>query len=189
MHAYPVIVVGPARSATSTVARILHTQCGVCMGHNLRKASENNPDGYYEDLPIQRLNMALRRHIGYHLYRRRMTAVAEDRALCGAWGFKDPTACQVIQHVIKVFPEATYIRCVRPYEQVLASQLRIYNATKESIVAGIKRDEAMLDSHLPQCYCYEITTAELEDMEGVVSRLKKLCEAFHSRKTAAAEEA
>lgn len=175
MSSYPIIVVGPPRSATSTVAGILHNQCGVCMGHDLRPPSANNPDGYYEDLPIQRLHVALWRHISREQYRKRMTALADERAQCGAWGFKDPAACQVIPHVVDMFPQATYIRCVRPYEQVLASQLRIYNATKDSIVAGIKRDEAMLDQHLPQCYCYEITTAELEDdIDAVVTRLQSI---------------
>ena len=175
MSSYPVIVVGPARSATSTVARILHTQCGVCMGHELRPPSEHNPDGYYEDMPIQRLHIALGRgRLSLEHYGKRILALADDRAKCGAWGFKDPTACLVINHVVMLFPQATYIRCVRPYEDVLASQLRIYNATKESLVAGIKRDEAMLDQHLPPQH-HVVSTAELGDIEGVTSRLHTIC--------------
>ena len=172
MSHYPIIVIGPARSATSTVAGILHDQCGVCMGKELRAANEHNPNGYYEDMPIQRLHVALGyRKVDARQYQGRMAAIALERAARGAWGFKDPTACRVIRHVIRAFPGATYIRCVRPYAQVLASQLRIYPATRESIEAGIKRDEAMLDKHL-SC-AHRITTAELgDDIDAVVERLR-----------------
>lgn len=44
-----ILVLGCPRSGTSTVARILHTRLGVCMGHTFDVPTELNPDGYYED--------------------------------------------------------------------------------------------------------------------------------------------
>lgn len=44
-----VIVTGTGRSGTSTVARILHTELGVCMGHVFRDVMPSNPQGEYED--------------------------------------------------------------------------------------------------------------------------------------------
>lgn len=172
----PFIVLGPPRSATSTVARILHTQCGVCMGHRLRKANRHNPDGYYEDLDIQRLHLGLyRRRLPLAHYHKRLLALADDRALCVAWGFKDPTACDVLQHLVGVMPDATYIRCKRPFEQILASWLRIYNTTEGSAIACIRRAEAMLDRYLPNAHV--VTTEELEaDEAAVVKRLRGIVE-------------
>lgn len=177
---HPFIVLAAPRSATSAVARILHTQCGVCMGHRLRRPNANNPDGYYEDLEIQRLHVlitpwvqcgVLMRRITPTQYRKRLLALADDRAQCGAWGFKDPTACEVLQHLVEVMPHATYIRCKRPYADVLASWLRIYNTTEGSAAAAIKRADANLDRYLPDAHV--ITTDELQTSEAaVVKRLR-----------------
>ncbi len=40
---------GPPRSGTSVVARILHEKLNVCMGHNLVQGNPGNPKGFYED--------------------------------------------------------------------------------------------------------------------------------------------
>ncbi len=44
-----ILVVGPPRSGTSVIARILHTKLDVCMGHYLILGNEGNPLGFYED--------------------------------------------------------------------------------------------------------------------------------------------
>jgi hypothetical protein len=43
-----IIVTGVGRSGTSTVARILHEETHVCMGHKFPPPDEWNPKGYYE---------------------------------------------------------------------------------------------------------------------------------------------
>lgn len=57
----PVIVLGCPRSGTSTVARILHTKLGVCMGHIFRAPDDRNPEGYYEDKVMAKALDGLRR--------------------------------------------------------------------------------------------------------------------------------
>lgn len=50
-----VIVTGTGRSGTSTIARLLHIELGVCMGHKFRpphETPESNPNGEYEDTDI-----------------------------------------------------------------------------------------------------------------------------------------
>lgn len=49
-----ILVMGVGRSGTSTVARILHTRLGVCMGHHpyLERPSKGQPIGSYEDLEM-----------------------------------------------------------------------------------------------------------------------------------------
>ena len=44
-----VLVTGPGRCGSSTVARILHENIGICMGHYLRTGDEQNPKGSYEE--------------------------------------------------------------------------------------------------------------------------------------------
>lgn len=180
MNSEPVIVVAPARSATSAVARMLHHECGVCMGHRLREANANNPDGYYEDLRIQRLNRE-RYRLGVQKmqYANRLRALLRHRD-CDARrvGFKDPCASEIITEVLAVFPRATYIRCKRPFSEVQASWQRIYgnpaapfSMTDEEIDVKIRAQEKMLDRWLPEAHV--VTTYDLtDDPAGVLAKLK-----------------
>lgn len=56
-----ILVMGVGRSGTSTVARILHTRLGVCMGHHkdLEKPAEGLPNGSYEDLEMLKVTRNL----------------------------------------------------------------------------------------------------------------------------------
>lgn len=45
-----VMVLGCIRTGTSTVARILHENLGICLGHAFSPFDDLNPEGYYEDI-------------------------------------------------------------------------------------------------------------------------------------------
>jgi hypothetical protein len=59
MQLQSILVVGTGRCGTSTVARVLHEQLGVCMGSRFREADANNPRGFYEDLDALEANQRL----------------------------------------------------------------------------------------------------------------------------------
>lgn len=60
-----IMVLGMHRSGTSVATRILHTLGASAPAHmSHRKGSLDNPDGYFEPLPIVHLNDALLRHAG-----------------------------------------------------------------------------------------------------------------------------
>lgn len=59
-----IVVLGMHRSGTSVITRGLQTM-GVGLGHNLMPAIANNNDkGFFEDLEINALNMAMLKSIG-----------------------------------------------------------------------------------------------------------------------------
>ncbi len=60
-----IMVLGMHRSGTSVATRILHTLGASAPAHMLhRKGSLDNPDGYFEPLPIVHLNDVLLQHAG-----------------------------------------------------------------------------------------------------------------------------
>ncbi len=80
-----ILVLGPGRSGTSTVARILHTKLGVCMGRRFREPNEANTAGYYEDLDFLEVNTDSP-HYGY-----RETLVSQlFNSREEPWGLKEP---------------------------------------------------------------------------------------------------
>src|SRR3972149_5462355 len=57
-----IIVTGAGRSGTSAVARVLH-ESGVRMGHDLAEATEDNAEGFYEELPVVLLHERMLRDL------------------------------------------------------------------------------------------------------------------------------
>ena len=66
-----VIVTGAGRSGTSAVARVLH-ESGVRMGHDLAEPTEDNVEGFYEELPVVLLHERMLRDL-------RMSGIWETR--------------------------------------------------------------------------------------------------------------
>ena len=100
-----VVVLGPHRSGTSLVARILQ-HAGVNMGTRFRAPDEFNPEGYCEDLDFKELNQAILKLAGGTWWNPPSVINGEDMrtefgtimekmlerkmAHNGVWGFKDP---------------------------------------------------------------------------------------------------
>jgi hypothetical protein len=57
-----IIVTGAGRSGTSAVARVLH-ESGVRMGSDLAEATEDNVEGFYEELPVVLLHERMLRDL------------------------------------------------------------------------------------------------------------------------------
>jgi len=81
-----IIVTGAGRSGTSAVARVLH-ESGVRMGHNLAEATEDNPEGFYEELPVVLLHERMLRDL-------RMSGLWQPQSL--RWA-RRPTVLAVAQ--------------------------------------------------------------------------------------------
>jgi len=184
MPSLPIIVLGPQRSGTSALAELLHVECGVCMGHDFREPEEKDraaidarrqplghDGGYYEDFPIQRLNLRLSRgKITRVQYAIRMQQEAEQRAKCGVWGFKDPTAVQILPILLIAFPDATIIRTSRPLPDIVASWERVYHAREEVAKAAINNTELALDKYTPDAIT--VTTHQMTtDRAGIRKRM------------------
>lgn len=116
-----IIVLGPGRCGTSTIARLLHNSVGITMGTRFRDSDKSNPKGFYEDLDFRDLNHAVlsgqcsdfEKKLDY-LVRSRM----------GLWGIKDPRICHLWQHYRKY--TARYIVCTRRPQLIVKSMITNY---------------------------------------------------------------
>jgi len=146
----PIIVVGPGRCGTSTVARLL-TELGVCMGDGFR-ADDQNPKGYFEDADMKsantfRIEGVWDRHTWSRGVLLRTTVLS---ARSSVWGWKDPRTAEFIGDIVEMFPGARYVRCVRNESDTLVSYLRCYTWSPADALAVIRRRNRLLDEHLPR---------------------------------------
>jgi len=129
VHA-PVIVTGTGRSGTSTVARLLHEECGVAMAPSrelLAPAGPANPEGVYEDLEVRQLHIDVKRGVlTLAEFRLEMMRLASVRA-AKPWGWKDPRGSHVLGLHLQWFPGATIIWCQRSLPDVVRSIHRWYH--------------------------------------------------------------
>ena len=122
-----IFVIGTGRSGTSTVSRILHTRCDVCMGRELPK---RRGEPVYEDQAFSTLNHWLSEGPPHE------EAVTQLKALVATrgepWGMKCPATADFLPLYNEVCPEARYIWCARDLVSVRASLKRVrpeYDAT------------------------------------------------------------
>lgn len=125
-----IIVLGPGRCGTSTVARLLHNNLHIPMGGRFREPDQSNPQGYYEDLDFRDLNHNMlngRYSIDY--FQERLNILMSSRR--GRWGIKDPRICHLWQEYRK-WP-AQYILCTRRPQLIIKSLISNYGwSEKES---------------------------------------------------------
>ena len=145
----PIFVVGVGRSGTSTVARLLHTEFGICMGQRFREPDEKNEKGYYEDLDLKSLNEQFL--IGALTNPSFITALENELAKPWRqkiqWGFKDPRLCE-LGGIYFTYLQPIVIRCCRPKEQVIKSLQRCYGLTEQDASRLFDRREVALDNLL-----------------------------------------
>lgn len=134
------LVVGPGRCGTSTTIDLVR-RSGVFIGYDL---NENNEDLDFklvnERLISGRIDLATwRRCVQFH--------ICERAALGRPWGFKDPRIADLFDDYRKLLPDARFIRCRRPQEEVIASMCREYGWSKTDAQSVCGRRELALDLH------------------------------------------
>ena len=132
------------------MARLLR-EAGVDMGKRFREPNGTNPDGFYEDLDFVDFNSEfLAGGLDLHQWRRGFELLVIDRQARGKpWGWKDPRTADVIQEVVRYFPEATYLRMRRDRAGAIASMRRCYGWSEDQAAHICDRREGNLDKHLP----------------------------------------
>lgn len=122
-----IIVLGPGRSGTSTVARILHNHLQIPMGERFRLSDDSNLNGFYEDLDFRDLNHQVlnNRTTNDHFQREIDKLIAKRRERWGEhFGIKDPRICHLWQ-IYSKYP-AQYIVCTRRPQLVIRSMMSNY---------------------------------------------------------------
>lgn len=117
-----IIVLGPGRCGTSTIARLLHTKLNISMGTRFREPDRSNPKGFYEDLNFRDLNHAvLSGQCGNFQFK--LDYLINSRK--GQWGIKDPRICHLWQNY-RLY-SAQYIICTRKPQLIVRSMIANYN--------------------------------------------------------------
>lgn len=118
-----IIVLGPGRCGTSTIARLLHNSVGVTMGTRFRGPDKSNPKGFFEDLDFHDLNHAvLSNQMGVDNFEQRIDNLVRSRT--GLYGIKDPRICHLWQTYGKY--TARYIVCTRRPQLIVKSMMTNY---------------------------------------------------------------
>jgi len=148
--AQPIIVVGPGRCGSSTMARRL-ILAGVHMGERFVPGDEKNPKGYWEDIEFAELTKNWKTSwITNKEWADRFLSLCRIRAEKGIpWGWKDARISLVIEHVVQLFPKAIYIRCRRPPSQTIVSVQQTYGWSASGSKAFVMSREAKLTRFTP----------------------------------------
>jgi len=119
-----IIVLGPGRCGSSTVARLLHN-LGISMGKRFREPDSSNPQGFYEDLDILELNdMLLTGQCTINYFQKKL-----DKFINKSEGVKDPRICHLFKYYRK-YP-ARYILCTRRPQLIIKSMMANYGWSEE----------------------------------------------------------
>ena len=144
----PWVVVGPGRSGTSFVARVLHERLGVCMGERFN-SDKTNPRGFYEDCDFKDANQALLTNVvSEHGWRTMVEPIIHARRQKGRpWGFKDPRVAEPqIASLLRPYVHLTrVIRCKRSRNDVIRSMCLCYGWTIDDAGKVYDRRERTLD--------------------------------------------
>lgn len=151
MKGYPIIVIGPPRSGTTMVARVLQEWFGVLMdGKPMRSDKTINPYGWFEDSRLaEASNLLLQGVISGSAWDRRFKRFIHSmQKRSHVWGFKDPRMVPFFGHVLSFFETRTIIRCHRSKKLVVESYKSKLGWTEEESNFRYDRDERMLDEQL-----------------------------------------
>ena len=130
---HPVIVLGPPRSGTSNIARILSRDFGLKMFRRPFVGQNLDLDGVQEDLELAFSTNAFNADlITLPEWWEEFTAFIDDMYSLGVpWGFKEPRLGPLVFRVLKFLPGAILIRCIRSRAETVHSMMRKLSWPKE----------------------------------------------------------
>ena len=176
----PVIVVGPGRSGTTVVSRLLHEQLGISMGTRFR----SDPQGkcYYEDLDFRDLN---RHFMDGTLNFNEWLKTTEHNifvrfAADQPWGFKDPRASYIMGMYFLFFRDPLFIRCRRHHGDVAKSMNENYGWSLEKAHSVAAERDLALDRFLYGKRVEEFYFDDWQDEEKLLPKLKEHLDAYYN---------
>lgn len=132
-HLDPYLVIGTGRCGTTTTARILHQNLGVCMGTVFHNSFPQAPFASYEDKEFADINYSLEaggvnlsqwlQCVTYYIYKRQITNKP--------WGVKDLYLVDLLGLYLSLFDSPKIIWCVRDKKDTMASWCRVFRESKE----------------------------------------------------------
>ena len=167
----PVIVIGPPRSGSSVIARLLQTNLGVMMDEGPIRKDTSNPQGYYEDCKLVDINQRAfsRWQPGKNNEDKvdPMWAVEFAKWLTyrsikyrnQTWGWKEPRMVGILPWM-KQFVNGNTIWIVtdRSDEQIIKSQVQKIGVPNRKIAkAGLLAYRRMIEKHLNNYHRIDLT--------------------------------
>ncbi len=141
-----IIVLGPGRCGTSTVARLLHNNLRINMGNRFKEPDQSNPNGFYEDLDFRDLNHATLNGNCSNFEKELAQLINNCR---GQWGVKDPRICDLWRWYRK-YP-AQYIVCTRRPQLIVKSMMINYawseKESKQLLLVRLIGIDKLLEGH------------------------------------------
>lgn len=154
----PVIVIGAPRSGTSVIARILQEDFGVMMDEGPIKKDAHNPNGYYEDERLVKMNKQVLKRwmMGSNNEQRMDMAWANQFAIWVTmrafkyerWGFKEPRMLGFIQWALQFVNEPVFIWPIRTDEQIIKSQVEKLGYPPMIAKAGVEAYKTLIERHI-----------------------------------------
>ena len=164
-----ILVVGPGRCGTSTVARFLQKN-GINMGNKFIPADKNNPEGYFEDIKFRDLNNAiLWDKISLPQWRKATAAIIKQRQ--EPWGLKDPKIANLIDEYNRLLPSAYFIRCHRDFDEICKSIERVYGHQPAKVKQMVIWREQLLNKGLIDAPVLEIDVTNGSEWKPQVKEL------------------
>lgn len=167
-----VIVLGPPRSGTSLLGKILHDS-GVNMG-DIRPPDHENPTGYYEDKNLLNIQDRILKYIGCEyngfnlpergkiyeatkLFEKEINDYIVKRENEGnnLWGFKTVLSCFTLQAFIPYLSNPYFIVSLRNLDDIAKSQVR-YTYNKNNLYKKLNTLEACDVSAQYYCSLFKI---------------------------------
>ena len=176
------LVLGPGRSETSTVARILHTHFDIFMGEHLRIADKHNTNGYYEDLEFKNPNeLFINSGLPFSQW---ITIIEREikKRSDKSWGLKDPRLCYLLGFYLCYIENPIFIRCRRDPNSVADSMQKCYGWTRPETVKTIFTRERYLTRLLADRKVYTINFDKQKSDEQIIQELRKQIPCINSKK-------
>ncbi len=163
MDIEPIIIVGPPRSGSSSVAEIVQN-LGVFIGDEFVELTYN-PKGTFEDKEF--FNITLRYTSGWinlDKFKKNINAVIQKRKDLGKmWGWKDPRTYKLLDIYFEYFENPRFIRCIRPAHKCMDSMTRCFGWERERAYETFNAINYILDEKLEGYLVLKVFMEDLID--------------------------
>ena len=144
----PIIIVGPPRSGSSSVAEIVQN-LGIFIGDEF-KTLKHNLNGTFEDKEIFDITLDYTiNKIRLEEFQKRISVIFQKRqSLEIPWGWKDPRTYKLLDIYFEYFENPRFIRCYRPAHKCMDSMMRCFSWDKDKAYTTFNAINYILDEKL-----------------------------------------
>ena len=161
----PVVVIGPPRSGTSVIARLLQEELGVMMDEGPIAKRPQNPDGLYEDKELIRINeIAMRgwkpeveNKMNMQWATQFAAFVANRMQRYDRWGFKDPRMVALIPWMKQFLIDAIWIVPIRKQKDIAKSLITKFGMPSAMARLSVQKSYKLIKDGLGRCHEIDLT--------------------------------